>query len=175
MSKQSKLRIGLPLLATSQKMPSLLVSKWAVNPLFFAQKHKIIPLEASMVENVWMLVENAEKEIECLSPEELSAEIDAGTAIATAPSESSSTTAKSNRRRMVSGRRRRGAYGPVHPNWCRRKSPFRGNYNNTLRVAEGLYGMGSSKFNGSLQEHSTSWPSGRNRLFASELKRGEFL
>jgi rhodanese-related sulfurtransferase len=35
-----------------------------------------------MVENVWILVENAEKEIECLSPEELSAEIDAGTAIA---------------------------------------------------------------------------------------------
>ena len=35
-----------------------------------------------MVENVWILVEEAEKEIECVSPEELAAEIDAGTAIA---------------------------------------------------------------------------------------------
>ena len=35
-----------------------------------------------MVENVWILVEKAEKEIECVSPEELAAEIDAGTAIA---------------------------------------------------------------------------------------------
>ena len=35
-----------------------------------------------MVENVWILVEEAEKDIECLSPEELAAEIDAGTAIA---------------------------------------------------------------------------------------------
>ena len=35
-----------------------------------------------MVENVWFLVEEAKKEIECLSPEEFAAEIDAGTAIA---------------------------------------------------------------------------------------------
>jgi len=35
-----------------------------------------------MVENVWILVDEAEKEIECLSPEELAKEIDAGTAIA---------------------------------------------------------------------------------------------